>query len=180
MTNDYSKAVKHVAWAMLLGTFHITVSGLDFLPDWVGYIMIYKALTPISRYRPTANLLKPFAAVLVVFELVNRVMKLFGMSVALYAINLIIAVVYIYLNFQLMTDIYHTAQLFNMNSGHFIPVLRNITTVTYAMVFVVSNAGGHQYVIIAAAAVNIVMKLALIVHLLGHSNDAGQRDMKMQ
>lgn len=117
---------------------------------------------------------------LVVFELVNRVMKLFGMSVALYAINLIIAVVYIYLNFQLMTDIYHTTQLFNMNSGHFIPVLRNITTVTYTIVFVVSNAGGHQYVIIAAAAVNIVMKLALIVHLLGHSNDAGQRDMKMQ
>lgn len=180
MTNDYSKAIKNIVWAMVLGTFHVNLFGLDFLPDWVGYIMIYKSLSPISKFQPTANLLKPLVIALAVFELINWFAKPMGIVAGNYTVVLIIAVIYVYMNFQLLTDIYHTAQMFNMDSGNMIPILRNITTVTYTAVFVVNNTGGHQYVILAAAVVNIVMKLVLIVHLLGHSQDAGQKDLKLQ
>ncbi|MBR4036373.1 MAG: hypothetical protein IKJ05_06570 [Oscillospiraceae bacterium] len=177
MKNDYAKAIKQVAWSLLITTFHLTIAGFDLLPAWVGYIMVYKALEPISRYQPTAKLLKPFAMVLIIDSIIFWFLKPMGITGGIYVINLIAAVIYIYLHFQLLTDIYHTVEQFNMDSGGLIPVLRNITTVTYAIVFVTSNVGGNIYVMYAAGIVNIVMKVALSLHLFDHGNNALETDM---
>lgn len=177
MKNSYSKAIKCIAWSLLLTTFHITLSGIDFLPDWVGYILLYKAIEPVGRYQPSAMLLKPFATVLIIHSVIFRFLKPMGFAGGGYAINLIVAVIYMYLYFQLLTDIYHTAEQLNMDSGGFIPVLRNITTVTYTIVFILSNTGGNIYLIYAAGIVNIIMKIALSLHLFDHSSDAAEREM---
>lgn len=179
MRNEYSKAIRQVAWSLLITTFHLTIAGFDLLPAWMGYIMVYRALDPISRYQPTAKLLKPFAMVLIIDSAIFWFLKPMGITGGIYVLNLIAAVIYIYLHFQLLTDIYHTVEDFNMDSGGLIPVLRNITTVTYAIVFVASNVGGNIYVIYAAGIVNIVMKTALSLHMFDHSNDAMERDMKI-
>ncbi len=171
MNTDYSKAIKNVAWSVILTTYHINIGALDVLPDWLGCILLYKAIEPIARFQASANLLKNFSIILIADSVVATVLKLFNLSIDIYIYSVIISVIHIYLNFQLLTDIWHIVDRYNLDSGGLIPLLRNITTVTFTITFVLSSVGGNIFVIYAAAIVNIVMKTSLAIHLFNHAAD---------
>ncbi len=171
MNIEYPKAIKNVAWSIILSTFHINIGVFDILPDWLGYILLFSAVKAISDVQPTAGLLKPFAVIIIADSILDTVLKFMGTSVGIYVYNLVISVIYIYIYFQILTDIWHTASHCNTDTGWLIPPLRNITTVTHTIAFVLMSMEGNSYVIIAAAVVNIVMKTRLAFHLFSHAND---------
>ena len=171
MNIDYPKAIKNVAWSVVLSTFHINIGVFDILPDWLGYILLFSAVKTISDVQPTAGLLKPFALVIIADSILDTVLKFMGISMGIYVYNLVISVIYIYIYFQILTDIWHTAENYNTETGWLIPPLRNITTVTHTIAFVLMSMEGNIYVIMAAAVVNIVMKTRLAFHLFSHAKD---------
>ena len=171
MNTEYTKAVRYVAWSIILSTFHINIGVFDILPDWLGYIYLFSAIKIIGRIQPTALLLKPFAIVVIADSILNSVLKGMGVSIGIYLYNLVMAVIYVYIYFQILTDIWHIVETNNTETGQLLPRLRNITTVTHTIAFVMLSMGGNIYVIMAAAVVNVVMKTCLAFHLFSHAKD---------
>ena len=171
MNIDYPKAIKNVAWSVVLSTFHINIGVFDILPDWLGYILLFSAVKTISDVQPTAGLLKPLALVIIADSILDTVLKFMGISMGIYVYILVISVIYNYIYFQILTDIWHTAENYNTETGWLLPPLRNITTVTHTIAFILLSMEGNIYVIMAAAVVNIVMKTRLAFHLFSHAKD---------
>lgn len=171
MNTEYPKAIKNVAWSVILSTFHINIGVFDVLPDWLGYILLLSAVKTISEIQSSASLLKPFAVVMIADSILDTVMKLMNITAGIYVYNLVVSVIYIYVYFQILTDIWHTVTEYGTETGWLIPPLRNITTVTHTIAFVLLSTGGNKYIIMAAAVVNIIMKTRLAFHLFSHAQD---------
>ena len=171
MVSDYSKAIKNVAWYILLVSYHFNIGIIDVLPDWLGYILLYSAVETIGKIQPSAKLLKKFSMIMIADSVFQTVCKIFDFTAQSYVYGLIIAVIHIYLDFQILTDIWHTAQEHQSGSGDKIPLLRNITTFTYTISFVFLYSDWNVYVTIGAAVINIVMKTYLAFVLFIHADD---------
>ena len=99
------------------------------------------------------------------------VYKMFDFTPQSYVYGLIMAIIHIYLEFQILTDIWHTAQKYRAVSGNKIPMLRNITTFTYTVSFVFLYSDWNVYVTYGAAVINIIMKTYLAFILFVHADD---------
>ncbi|MBR5874218.1 MAG: hypothetical protein IKY90_05715 [Oscillospiraceae bacterium] len=171
MATEYSKAVKNIAWYIILVSYHFNIGIIDVLPDWLGYILLYNAVKTIGKIQPSANLLKTFSAVLIADSLFQMICKIFDFSIQSYVYGVIMAIIHIYLDFQILTDIWHTAQKYRIYSGNKIPMLRNITTFTYTVSFVFLYSDWNVYVTYGAAVINIIMKTYLAFILFIHADD---------
>lgn len=171
MVSDYSKAIKNVAWYIVLISYHFNIGSIDILPDWLGYILLYKAIETIGKIQPSARLLKKFSAIMFADSVFRIACKIFDFTMQSYVYGLIIAVIHIYLDFQILTDIWHTAQEYQSASCDKIPMLRNITTFTYTISFVFLYSDWNAYVTIGAAVINIIMKTYLAFVLFSHARD---------
>ena len=171
MVSDYSKAIKNVAWYILLVSYHFNIGIIDVLPDWLGYILLYSAVETIGKIQPSAKLLKKFSMIMIADSVFQTVCKIFDFTAQSYVYGLMIAVIHIYLDFQILTDIWHTAQEHQSYSGDKIPLLRNITTFTYTISFVFLYSDWNVYVTIGVAVINIVMKTYLAFVLFSHAKD---------
>lgn len=171
MVSDYTKAIKNVAWYIVLISYHFNIGSIDILPDWLGYILLYKAIETIGKIQPSANLLKTFSAVMIANSVFQTVCKIFNFTVQSYVYGLVMAVIHIYLDFQILTDIWHTAQECQSASGDKIPMLKNITTFTYTISFIFLYSNWNVYVTYGAAIINLIMKTYLAFVLFTHAED---------
>ena len=171
MDFDYSKAIKNIAWYILLVHYHFNIGSIDVFPDWLGYILLYKAIETIGRIQPSAKLLEKFSIVMIANSVLQIVYKMFDFTPQSYVYGLIMAIIHIYLEFQILTDIWHIAQKYQADSGNKIPMLRNITTFTYTVSFVFLYSDWNVYIIYGAAVINIIMKTYLAFILFVHADD---------
>lgn len=104
-TKTLSSAIKKVAISYIFIYFHINISVIDILPDWLGYFMIVSALPILSEKEQSAQLLKPFGIAIVIWNIINWVLKITDAQWNLTLISLLFSIVTIYFHFQLITNI---------------------------------------------------------------------------
>ncbi len=100
-----SYIIKSIAIGYILIYVHLNIGNLDILPDFLGYLIIVRALPRLAQRQKSAMLIKAPGIALAVWNIIESVIKLSGVDFNLYVINIIVSILGIYFNFQLITDI---------------------------------------------------------------------------
>lgn len=132
----FCRALKLIVWGCVLIYLDFNLGTLDILPDWLGYMLILKALPIVGESEKSADLLKPLGIFLAVWEGVLWLINTFGISIEAGLVGIgfdfvgyITAVVVMYFNFQLFTDIANSAVRFGSIKNGKILRLRTVNTV---------------------------------------------------
>lgn len=105
------KAVKKIAWAYVFLYFDINLETIDILPAFWAYWMFYKAIRDgISLEEETANLLKPIAILLVIYQSILWLLRSFAISTDILLFTELGTVVSLYFHFQLLTNLANIAR----------------------------------------------------------------------
>ena len=126
-------ALGKTAWAYVFLYFKINLFGLTLLPDWIGWLLLWNALLVLPKEVPTARLLQTPAQLLLFWEAGSALLGWLGLDVSLGRANgllgaaaLVLAALYLYVNFQLFTDLALLADRFGCSQGRHLRVLRVI------------------------------------------------------
>ena len=124
-----SRAVKTIAWGYILLHLHFNLGTLDILPDWLGLVLILKALPALTEQCPSSAVLRPFAVGLAIWEGVEWLFCLFGASLELGVLGIIGSIAALYFRFQLITEISRGAEAHNCPQAGRLRILRNVDAV---------------------------------------------------
>lgn len=108
-TKTLSSAIKKIAISYIFIYFHINISVIDILPNWLGFFMIVSALPVLSEKERSAQLLRPFGIALGIWNIIELVLKAAGTEWNITFISIIISIIAIYFHFQLITNIANLA-----------------------------------------------------------------------
>ena len=137
------KSVGLVAWGYVFLYLDFTLSinafTLSLLPDWACYALMLAAIPGLADYERSTLLLRPLAWLLLAWEGVLWLLKLFGISEPSgswwYLPVLLAAVLNLYFHFQLLTNLADIASAFGCARARSIRQLRNFI----ALVSIVSE-----------------------------------------
>jgi hypothetical protein len=105
-SSDFCKALKKICWSYLFLHIHINIGTFDLLCDWIGILFILSALDILMREESSAALLRPFACALTLIHLADSVLSLADFSLTEIAlVQIITTVLWVYLQFQMLTNI---------------------------------------------------------------------------
>lgn len=169
MTNNISdirSAVKKVAWGFFLIYIHINIGTLDILPDWAGYALMVSALGVIAMEEESAKLIKPFGTILVVWHLIEWILKIFGLQVYLNYVSIIPSAINLYFTFQLFTNLAAIADKYSCPQAKRLLVLRTINVIftvsnTFLLYLGIITEGGEIYMVF----MTVILVVALIIML---------------
>ncbi len=122
-------AIKSVAWGYLLLLVNFNLGTLNILPNWLGYVLMLKALPALGEEEPSALLLRPLGTLLALWEGVVWGLAIFGGSFDSTVISIIAAVLGLYFHFQLLTNIANIAKSHDCTEQGRILTLRTVRTV---------------------------------------------------
>jgi len=129
-------AVKLIAWGYVLIYLDVSISTLNILPNWLGYMLFLRALPALSEEERSAELLKPLGTALVVWELIKWVAVIFGatfdagtIGILSNIVGYIMAVAGMYFHFQLLTNLADAAERYGSIQSGKILRLRAANTV---------------------------------------------------
>ena len=127
------KALGRVAWAYFFLYFKVNFFGLTLMPDWIGWLLIWNALLILPKEVPTARLLQTPAQILLFWEASSALLGWLGLDLSLGRANgllgaaaLVVTTLYLYVNFQLFTDLALLADRCGCPQGRYLRVLRVI------------------------------------------------------
>lgn len=110
-SSEFCQALKKIGWSYVLIHIHIKIGTFDLLCDWIGILLILSALDILMKEEPSAALLRPFAGALTLVYLADSVLSLAGLALTdITLVQIITTVVWVYLQFQLLTNIADMAQ----------------------------------------------------------------------
>ncbi len=105
-SSDFCIALKKICRSYLFIHIHINFGTFDILCDWIGYLLILSALNILMREEASVKLLRPFAIALAAVSIINSVLSLADLSLNNVAlVQIVTAVLFVYLQFQLLTNI---------------------------------------------------------------------------
>ncbi len=122
------EAVKKIARGYIFLHLNINLGTLNILPNWLGYILIFGALTAISEDEDSAQLLRPLAVLLGIWEGLLWLFALLGAEIDLPIITLIAAIIGLYFHFQLLTNLASIAEKYNCPEQKRLLTLRTVRT----------------------------------------------------
>lgn len=122
------RGVKLIAWGCVLLYLNINLGTLNILPDWLGYVLILRALPALGETEKSALLLRPLGTMLAVWEGILWVAALLGMEFNGYALEVIAAALSLYFHFQLLTNLADTAEKHGCPQRRRILTLRTVNT----------------------------------------------------
>lgn len=133
---SFCRALKLIAWGCVFIYLDFNIGTLSILPNWLGYILILKALPILGEREKSADLLKPLGVFLAAWEGILWILNTFGISLGtgfagtgFDVAGYVTAVVVMYFNFQLFTDIANAADSFGCSKSGRILHLRTVNTV---------------------------------------------------
>ena len=178
-----SSIAKKLGWGYILIHAHINLGTLDILPDWLGYLLIYQAICLLEDEEESAGLLKPMGIGLGAWAGICWVMKLFGVSVNMYLITLIVSVISLYFHFQLLTNMAALAEGYDCPQSGTLLKLRNVRvvmeTISVILLSVLAGTGEEwaQWMVIVLAFVQLIVMVVLMFLLFDLSRTF--RDMEI-
>lgn len=108
---NLASAVKYIAWGYLFFYIDINLGSLDILPDWVCFVLVVKALPLLAEAVPSAKLLHSLGTLLGVYYVFDWLLTAIGHPIQWYLLIVVIAVLALYFNFQLLTNLAEAARL---------------------------------------------------------------------
>lgn len=108
---NLASAVKYIAWGYLFFYIDINLGSLDILPDWVCFVLVVKALPLLAEAVPSAKLLHSLGTLLEVYYIFDWLLTAIGHPIQWYLLIVVIAVLALYFNFQLLTNLAEAARL---------------------------------------------------------------------
>lgn len=105
-----SNAVFWVAVAFVIKYLDVNMFGLNLLPDWLGFVILACQIETLSEVHDDIKLLKPLAKLLALWTVACALLSFFGLELNLYPGSLIGSVLWMYLQFQLLTDLAQVAR----------------------------------------------------------------------
>ncbi len=190
MTNNISdirSAAKKVAWGFFLILFHINLGTIDILPDWAGYAMMVSSLAALALEEESAKLLRPIGVILVVWNVIEWALKIFGLGAYLNFISIIPSVLNIYFCFQLFTNLAGIAQKYSCPQEKRLLVFRTLyvicTVLSVSLLyFGIFTEGSEFYMILMMVflVINLILALCILVTLFGLSSSLGETEEQMQ
>lgn len=104
-------AITRIAWGYIFTLVDIKIGQIDILPSFIGFGIMLSAFSLLKEKRKTVSLLRPFAYVLIVWNVISWILKA-GVSVSvpflsvtiINYISYIIEIIELYFNFQLLTE----------------------------------------------------------------------------
>lgn len=149
------KALNLIAWGYLLLHLHFRLNGLDVLPDWAGYAMIFTALGPLAGEHRDLPLLKPFCVLLGLAAGADWLAVLFaGTSLTgrSFLVGAVLLCVGLYFHFQLLTDLARLAdrRTEDPGLGRRLRICRNI--IVLVMTATRLPLSGEAWTLLATAA----------------------------
>lgn len=101
-------AISLIAWGYLFLYFNVTLGTMNIIPNWVGYLMMGKAIKELKEASPAMGLLGPLCILLAALEMWFWTLTLIGIDnqhYVLQLLSLLMAVAAIYFHFQLLTNL---------------------------------------------------------------------------
>lgn len=101
-------AISLIAWGYLFLYFNVTLGTMNIVPNWVGYLMMGKAIKELKEASPAMGLLGPLCILLTALEMWFWTLTLIGIDSQHYLLqllSLLLAVAAIYFHFQLLTNL---------------------------------------------------------------------------
>ncbi len=179
-SNDLRKAVRRIAWSFVLIHLNFYLFGIDLLANWVGYLLIFFALPTLSREESSASLLRPFAAALAVMSGITFVCDFLGVDMDRYHIlSVFHALMWLYLQFQLLTNIAEMASRREYPKTKRILVLRSAVTVLFLVPSIVMLLWDAEWLAYAAAVFFLLLVLWICVVLASFSTYLWENEEKL-
>ena len=157
--------VKLVAFGYLLLHLNINLGTLNVLPNWLGYMMILKALPAFGEYEPSALLLRPIGILLALWEGVLWAFTLIGSNWDGYLFTVVATVIALYFHFQLLTNLADIAERFGCPERSRILTLRTIRTVLITVFALPIPWEGYQVLAIGMAVIFVIVAIWICVVL---------------
>lgn len=154
MSRDKEKSVfRKIALAYLIITINFNLESLNIIPNWLGYFLFYQTIDPIADYQQSAKLLKPLILILGVYELLFWILTIFGITIDIYVVNVIVSVISLYFHFQLLTNI---ADIFKLHRNPKTKHIYFLRTIKIIMITVLTlPIDWPKYILISLLIVNI-------------------------
>ena len=189
MTNNISEirsAVKKVAWGFFLIYINFNLGPCDILPDWAGYLLMVSALSVIALEEESAKLIKPFGITLVVWNIAEWMLTIFGMQMYLDYISLIPSAINLYFSFQLFTNLAAIADKYSCPQAKRLLVLRTVNVIftvtnTFLLYLGIITEGGDVYTVLTVSilVVAVVIMLAILITLFSFAASLGEIEEKL-
>ena len=122
-------AIGSIAWGYLFFYLSINLGSIDILPDWVLFVLVVRALKPLSEVVSTAKLLEPLGVLLGVLYGFQWLFKVVGHPIEWYLFTVILSVLVLYFNFQLLTNLAEAARIYGYPEEKKILQLRTVQAV---------------------------------------------------
>lgn len=106
---DVNSGVGRVARGFSFLYLDINAGGINILPNWAGYFLLWKAAKRLGQKESEFLSLKPLALLLAVYDGACWLMSLFGVRISVMAATVIIGVVSLYFEYQFLTTLGHLA-----------------------------------------------------------------------
>jgi hypothetical protein len=159
-SSELGKALKKICWGYVFIHLDLTLFGVNILPNWIGCVLILYAIRAIVCEEPQAALLRSFSVALALISGVLSVGALFSVDIDRYQLlSLFHALMWLFLQFQLLTHIAEMAKRRAYPKTGRILMLRGWLTVLYSIPSVVAFFFDGEW----AAYVFAGLYLALVV-----------------
>lgn len=124
------KSIKKIAWGYVFLYFDINLGTIDVLPAFWGYWLFYKAIRDgISLEEENANLLKPIAIVLVIYQSVLWILHSLGIATDILLVSEFRTILSLYFHFQLLTNLANIARRYQCPQEKALLRVRTIQTI---------------------------------------------------
>lgn len=106
-----ASAVGNIACGYIFFYIDINLGSLDVLPDWVCFVLAVKSLPMLAEVVSSAKLLHSLGALLGGYYVFDWLLTILGHPIEWYLVTVFIAVLALYFNFQLLTNLAEAARL---------------------------------------------------------------------
>ena len=131
------------------------------LPDWIGYCLLLNGLLYISLYESSAKLLRLLGILLIIWGLVEELLKIKQIPFEINLITLIVTIVSLYFHFQLLSYLANIANRSGLLISSKILFLRNARTIWVTIFFVLYPVVDNYYFLMVSGVINVIIGLAI-------------------
>lgn len=164
--NPIADAVSTIAWACVILHLDFNLGRLNLLGNWIGYWMIADAVKKLGSENPEAALLESLAVGLAVWDgICNVLWLLLGVRVNIYAVNIVVFALMLYLRFQLLTNLAEIAETHGCPQKGKLLILRTVQTLLLTASVPLPEFGAGSIGYYVTVAVNAVVAVWILVLL---------------
>ncbi len=124
-----------VAWSYVLLHLDFNLGPINILPDWLGYLLILKALPALGEVIPAALLLRPLGTLLFAWDGILWFTTLLGKPLDFSLFATVAAAAGLYFHFQLLTNLAEIAGKYALEEERQLQTLRTVRTLLMTFFF---------------------------------------------